>query len=430
MIPDDAITPYAPLLPVGASVKTVTVEAGGIINSANAATLSLTGSNDVWNMETNGLFNAGNSTVTISNTSAVSSITGNSDFYNLTVATGASLRQANNSRIGVAGTLTLQGTGTLDAVSNTNTIDFNGTGNQTIPALDYFNLVLSGARTTNSITLASSGTIGVFGTFTPSATFTSGNDTVSSSTVSLNGTLGAQIFSASFGFNNLTINNTSGVSISADQTVAGTLTFTSGKITTGTYKVILGSSSPCTSGTVSGAGSGKYIYGNLRRYVTNTADPVIGFDIGDGNNYTPVSVAFTGTTSGCGYIDAQTSVAQPPVESGLSQTKYINRKWTLTNTGVSGFTAFSSTFTFVAGDKVGSPNTAALVVRRYNGSAWSNTTNGTRAALSTQCTGLTGFGEFALGEDECAGTLLWFGGTSTDWNDGANWCSGSVPRIN
>lgn len=92
-----------------------------------------------------------------------------------------------------------------------NTIDFNGTGAQDVPAFSYNNLTFSGARTTNSVTLASSGTIGVAGVFSPSATFTSGGYSITGSTVDFNGTLAQTI--PAFNYYNLTI--------SGDRTISG-----------------------------------------------------------------------------------------------------------------------------------------------------------------------------------------------------------------
>ena len=53
----------------------------------------------------------------------------------------------------------------------TSTVNYAGSGAQTIGAQAYGNLTISGARTTNSVTFAGAGTIGVAGTFTASATF-------------------------------------------------------------------------------------------------------------------------------------------------------------------------------------------------------------------------------------------------------------------
>src|SRR5205085_12566397 len=68
----------------------------------------------------------------------------------------------NGSTVGIAGTFTT-GTATGHTITG-NTIDFHGAGSQTIPELSY-NLTTS--SNTGALTLASTGTINVAGTFTP-----------------------------------------------------------------------------------------------------------------------------------------------------------------------------------------------------------------------------------------------------------------------
>jgi hypothetical protein len=298
---------------------------------------------------------------------------------------------------------------TINAAS---TIEFNAaSGTQTITSRsDYGNVnfstggtkSLGGAITVNGgltiasgvilTTGASNYAIAIKGNWSNSGTFTP-----NSNTVTFSGTSGQNYTRTGVGsFNNLTLVNGNGLILNNDLTVASTLLFTSGKINTGSNTLILGSAG--SAGTVNGAGSGKYVNGNFRRYVPNTAAPTVSYDIGDATAYTPVSVAFVGTVSGSGYLDALTAVAQPPLASGLSQLKYINRKWTVTNTGVSGFTSYAPTFTFVDGDKVGTPNTSALVIRKLDGSTWSSTTTGSQQANSTQATGIASFSDFFIGE--------------------------------
>ena len=236
--------------------------------------------------------------------------------------------------------------------------------------------------------------------------------------VEFNGASG-QTIPATSGFNNFKVNNSSGIALGGGSTINGALNFNSGKITTSTNTLSLGASA-----TVSGAGTGKYVYGTLRRYIPNTSAPSVTYDIGDASNYTPFTILFAGTTSGSSYIDATTTAAQPVSGSNLSQTKYVNRKWTLTNGGVAGFTSFSPTFTFVPSDIQGSANTASLAVAEYSGSTWYPLTSGTRTSTSTQCTGATRFGDFYIGE---AASLTFQGGSPYDWATPSNWPFGNVP---
>ncbi|MEW5797471.1 MAG: fibronectin type III domain-containing protein [Bacteroidota bacterium] len=126
------------------------------------------------------------------------------NYYNLSIS-GA--RTTNNvvfcptGTIGIAGVLAHSASFTSGGLAFTNSsIDFNGTGSQTIPAFNYHNLTISGTRTTNNVTLAPS-TIGISGIFSPSATFAGGEYVVTSNTFSFNGS-GAQSIPA-FTYNNL-----------------------------------------------------------------------------------------------------------------------------------------------------------------------------------------------------------------------------------
>ena len=71
--------------------------------------------------------------------------------------------------IGISGVFT-PGTATGHTIAGS-TINFNGIGAQTVPAFNYNNLTISGARGANNVTLANGGTVGVAGIFNPIATF-------------------------------------------------------------------------------------------------------------------------------------------------------------------------------------------------------------------------------------------------------------------
>ena len=85
--------------------------------------------------------------------------------------------------------------------------------------------------------------------------------------------------------------------------------------------------------------------------------------------------------------------------SGISATKYVNRYWTLTAGGGLTATSYTGVFTFVPADLVGSPNTAALVARRFVGpSTWTAATTPSSTATTVTGTFTTTFGDYAAGE--------------------------------
>ena len=184
-----------------------------------------------------------------------------------------------------------------------------------------------------------------------------------------------------------------------DLTVGGVLALGSDRITTGASKVVLpgGASLTRTTG---------YVVGNLQKDVATGSNVSRTFEIGDGVNYTPASVNFA-SVSAAGSLVASTAVLGappasgfPPSGSGLSQTKYVKRSWTLTNSGTV-FTTYDATLNFVSADLQGGANTNNLLVGKNSAGTWSNPTLGTRTSTSTQATGLSAFSDFYLGESGC-----------------------------
>ena len=124
----------------------------------------------------------------------------------------------NNGTYEVSSSFTNTGTFTI----GTSTFDFNGSGSQSIPAYNFYNLTSSssGART-----LPNGGTVGVAGTFTPGPN----SYTVVGSTISYNGS-GAQTVAA-FDYNSLTL------------AIAGVKTFAAGTTRIADALTITGSAS-------------------------------------------------------------------------------------------------------------------------------------------------------------------------------------------
>lgn len=196
-------------------------------------------------------------------------------------------------------------------------------------------------------------------------------------------------------FNNLSINNANGLNLEINSTVSNTLTFISGKISTGSNFLSIGC--PGKAGTVTGTSTTCYINGNLKQYVPDISNPTIKFDIGDVANYIPLLVTFSGNLTGSGYIEASTSNNIPPVEAGLSQTRYIKREWHLTNFNVLGITSYKPVFSFVGVDKTGDLNLSSVIVRKISDKGWENISSAC-ASTTIQCTGLTRYGNFYAGE--------------------------------
>ena len=194
--------------------------------------------------------------------------------------------------------------------------------------------------------------------------------------------------------NNLMINNPAGVTLGASTTVNGTLALTAGVLTTG-LNIVTVAASGSTSRTAG------WVNGNLRKFIPASAASTT-FEIGDlAANYTPVTTAFTGAIIGAtGSIIAKTSASDTTTSgSGIVSTKSVNRTWTLTNdNAVPGLTSYDATFTYASTDNDAGTTPANYAVKLY-ATAWSTiATSGTTTDTAATATGITGFGEFAIGE--------------------------------
>jgi hypothetical protein len=139
--------------------------------------------------------------------------------------------------IGIAGTFT-PGSATGHTITSS-TINFNGSGPQTIPAFKYYNLNVSNSG--SNITLANSGTIYIAGTFSPGST---SFGTITGSTIQYNG-ISAQTQNA-FTFNNITLNNNTGLTLTGDCTINGALNLSVGILHTSDNVLYFGTSATHT----------------------------------------------------------------------------------------------------------------------------------------------------------------------------------------
>ena len=195
----------------------------------------------------------------------------------------------------------------------------------------------------------------------------------------------------------LTISNTGGITLNNDVTVSQTLALGANKITTGANKVIANGSVTRSTG---------YVLGNLRKPVATGATAPT-FEIGDASTYAPVSIAFGNVTAAGTLTASTTQLGGAPAAGGLptgtalSQTKYVKRKWTVTNDASSvAFNNYSATLGFAAADVQGGANTNNLVVSKLDGSTWTQPAVGTRTPTTTQATGMTSFSDFNVGEPQ------------------------------
>ncbi|MFO0362150.1 MAG: MopE-related protein, partial [Flavobacteriales bacterium] len=216
---------------------------GNLNASGGNRTLTATGTISICGTFTSGAgtyTNAG-STVNFNGTGAqtVNGI----NYNNLTISGnrgGAAITLASGT-IGVAGTLNLTASNNTWSTTG-NTVNFNGAGAQTVPAFaNYNNLTISGNRGGNTVTLAS-GTIGVGGTFVPSATsvtYSSTGNTFDYTSAS------AQTIAGFDRYNNLSNSGNGNRTLADTPTIVidGTYTPTTGVVSAGTSTIDFSSAS-------------------------------------------------------------------------------------------------------------------------------------------------------------------------------------------
>ncbi|MFA6470970.1 MAG: G8 domain-containing protein [Candidatus Latescibacterota bacterium] len=372
-------------LPASASLRTVTLNTGAnyeFNGSSAQATLGMTSTVATLTINNTAGVTLGAATA-ISRTLTIGNVTSSSVFndggYQIT-STGTLYLTSGTFKLGSGATATTYPAFATNTIGSTTTVDYASTAAQTIAAVNYGNLTNSG---NGNRTLASSGTIGIAGAFTPGT----GTYTVTGSTVSYNGS--SQTIAA-LTYNNLTTIQSSGnAALGGAATVGGTLTLTSGNIITGSYTLTIGSS-----GSVSRTSG--HIVGNFKKHVV-TGSPSVTFEIGDTSNYTPVSLVFNGVGTAGDLTASTTSGDHTDIaNSRVDGSKSVNRFWTLTNSGIA-INYYSATFNFVSGDIDAPANTANFVVGNKNGSTWTIPTVGTKTSTSTQATGITVFGDFIVG---------------------------------
>jgi len=202
----------------------------------------------------------------------------------------------------------------------------------------------TGFTVNKKLTISSSNTLADGGT-----TITAKGDLDNSGTHSgtgkivLTGGSAAHALSGTGTYGNLELNDSNGATLGASPTVSGTLTFTTGNITTGSSNTLTMASTAITSG----AGPSKHVVGNLVRAFS--AATTFTYDIGDGTNYTKLQVTFTAGVTG-NLTASVTNTDHPNTTSsasGVDSGKSVNRYWTIKSSTVTG--TYAATFNYISG---------------------------------------------------------------------------------
>lgn len=346
-------------------------------------------------------------------------------------AAGGLLAINNYAKLIIRGTNSLPAFGTY-SIDTLSTVEYAGAAQSIAASASYGNLVLSAAgnktaagilHILNDFTLSN-------GTFIPGgfADTLRGNWNMSGGTFTANGNTivlaGArqQSITTIAAFNNLTIYKTAAmVTLSSNDTVAGVLKFTAGKIKTGTYHLII----PSGASVSDAAQATGWVWGRLQKHVPTGSSIARTFEVGDSLYYAPVALSFASVTT-AGNVIAQCYGSDHPNASSanINTAKSINRYWSLVNTGLS-YTTATATVNWAAADIDAGVTMANLKMCLYNSASWSVLTTGSFTSLSAQGAGVTVLGEIAVGELIPAN--VWTGAISTNWHVTGNWLLGAVP---
>ena len=360
------------------------IDAGGAlenVTTSGQSTLNIYGNLVNSNSSSAGFANGGSSATKITFASGNATWTGSGDtsagkFY-VIVNSGVTL-DISGLTTGIkfkSGTGTTQFTVNGTLIAGTQVINANGNANNTF-------VLGSGA------TLKTANPNGIFlsGSATPMLNYVTPPTLNAAANFVFNGSAAQVTAGLPSAFNNLTISNTNGVTLSAPCTVSGSLTLAGSILkTSATGLLTMGSS-----GLIVGASSNSFISGPLAQVFSTPVSKT--YPIGTNGNYRPVSLNLT-TLSGTPSI---TVTPHEPSSLGASVAGvplFTNRNWTVASSVGSGNIA---TLTL---DGTGFLPANSAVLLAYNASSTNiYPTTFTVPNYSAAGIGLTASSDFALGD--------------------------------
>ncbi len=145
VIPDASSTTFDPTTITDTTFfLTILINNGGIVNASTGGVIVVNGNNGAWNNL--GTFNANSGKVIFTNEGAT--ISGTTNFYDVTIASGATLVVESGTIMRIAGTMTNNGIWRA-ALNADNTVEYNGTSQTVLnpngATPGYYNLILSGS---------------------------------------------------------------------------------------------------------------------------------------------------------------------------------------------------------------------------------------------------------------------------------------------
>lgn len=342
----------------------------------------------------------------------------------------------------VGGTVSNNITWNIGNGTTTNTVQFGsnvaaGAGAFNVlnnSAIDFGNYMLMGSNNFNLQSGASLLTANVNGIYAATANGSVQNTGTRTfdpaANYSYNGASAQAAGTGLLAANNLTINNSNGVSLVVSVTVNNVLSLQSGTLSLGTSNITIANSAASA---ITGYSSVNFLKtnstGELRRAIGITGFPLnYIFPVGI-TSYTPVSYTFNDNTVGTNIYVRVVEATHP----GVSTTDYIqNRYWVTNLSDASGTYSYSATYNFITGDIVGNSSNIKLV--RWNGSSWGSITGSTcsgtmlNSGLVTESSApLQSTAQWCGRSSPSPTNYTWNTSGTGSWTNAANWSPSGVP---
>lgn len=246
---------------------------------------------------------------------------------------------------------------------------------------------------TNNLAITSGGTLDNQGTLILKKNLINQNaspTSLGSGTLELSGTTSQSVSGQSI-VQNLTVNNSSGVTVDGNTQVNGTLTLTSGVVSLGSYNLTLGpsalvSGTPTASNMITPEGTGQ-----LRKQFSSAGSFL--FPVGDVTGtaeYSPVTLNFTSGTFGSGNY-AAVNLTDNKYPSGDIVNNYLTRYWTLAQNNITNFNC-NATFKYLPADVTGTES--AIYCVKVNPAPWIGYDLANTGTHQLTANGLTSFSTF------------------------------------
>lgn len=325
-------------------------------------------------------------------------ISGAGNFTNGNATTPASLS--------VTATTPFTLTGMLDLASNPNTVNYSGTGAQTIGAYSFYNLTSSssGART-----LASTGTISISGVFTKGTN----SYTTTGSTVSFNGTGAQDIPALNVPYNNVEVEGGGTKTLAGNVTVNTNLILNGAVLELAGYNLTLANTAATAITAGAPFSSTNMISTNgvgfLQKNAAAVAGLQIAYPVGSGGYYSPVTISSIATIY-------PSNIQVRAIPSAINPS-YIKKYWELKPSAA--VTNATATFTYAADELNGAM--PSISFSPDNGATWQNPPlSGTQSFSGTSFT-ITG--TTALSGWWTMGYRTFYSYQTGDWNQPTSWTS-------